>query len=314
MGVGVELLQVVDRAEAAAEDDLAEAAALLVWQFFDRVEADPLDELGDEDAPARDPGDDFRHVDEGMVAVGAGEDPLVLRLVLVVELLHHPLADLLGDRLRVKAGGDRPGQPHDRPGVAQVGLHRLGDPRVLDLHRDLAAVEQFGPVDLADRGGGERLVVDLGEVLRQRFAVVLLFQHLHHLLPGHRRRLVAQFAELLLVDLAVLLGDEFRVDEGGELADLHRRAFHLPERADHLHRRFHVALLELLLARFLGARHVGRLGARVACALGADDRSELRRTAQPTLGNLRFVGHVRCLGACHNGLFAPILYPLPSDG
>ena len=32
VGVGVEVLQVVDRAEAAAEDDLAEAAALLVRQ------------------------------------------------------------------------------------------------------------------------------------------------------------------------------------------------------------------------------------------------------------------------------------------
>ena len=43
VGVGVEVLQVVDRAEAAAEDDLAEAAALLVRQLLDLLEADPLD-------------------------------------------------------------------------------------------------------------------------------------------------------------------------------------------------------------------------------------------------------------------------------
>ena len=39
VGVGVEVLQVVDRAEAAAEDDLAEAAALLVRQLLDLLEA-----------------------------------------------------------------------------------------------------------------------------------------------------------------------------------------------------------------------------------------------------------------------------------
>ena len=52
-------------------------------------------------------------------------------------------------------------------------------------------------------------------------------EHLLDLLPGHRRRVGAQLRELLLVDLAVLVGDELGVDEGGELAELHRRALHL---------------------------------------------------------------------------------------
>ena len=38
--VGVEVLQVVDRAEAEAEDDLAEAAALLVAELLHLLEAD----------------------------------------------------------------------------------------------------------------------------------------------------------------------------------------------------------------------------------------------------------------------------------
>ena len=163
MGVGVEVLQVEHRAEAAAEDDLAEAAALLVGELLDLLEADSLDQLGDQDPAPREAGHDFGHVDEGVLAVGAGEGALVLGLVLVVELLHHPLADLLGDRLGVEAGGQRAGQADDRAGVAKVGVERLGDPRVLDLDRDLAAVEQLGAMHLADRGGGEGLVLELGE-------------------------------------------------------------------------------------------------------------------------------------------------------
>ena len=38
--VGVEVLQVVDRAEAEAKDDLAEAAALLLVELLDLLEAD----------------------------------------------------------------------------------------------------------------------------------------------------------------------------------------------------------------------------------------------------------------------------------
>ena len=48
----------------------------------------------------------LRHVDERVAVVRAREGPLVLGLVLVVELLQHPLAELGRDRLGVKAGGD----------------------------------------------------------------------------------------------------------------------------------------------------------------------------------------------------------------
>ena len=94
----------------------------------------------------------------------------------------HPLAQLLGDRLRVEPGRQRLRQPDQHAGVAQVGLERLGDPRVLDLDRDLAAVEQRRAVHLADRGRGERLVLELGEVLGDRLAV-LLVEHRRDLAP-----------------------------------------------------------------------------------------------------------------------------------
>ena len=43
VGIGVEMLQVVDRAEAAAEDDLAKTAALLVRELLDLLEVEPFD-------------------------------------------------------------------------------------------------------------------------------------------------------------------------------------------------------------------------------------------------------------------------------
>ena len=161
------------------------------------------------------------------------------------------------------------------------------------LTATLAAVEQLGAVHLADRGGGEGLLLELGEELGERLAVVLLLEHLLDLLPGHRRRVGAQLGELLLVDLAVLVGDELGVDEGGELAELHRRALHLAQRADHLQRGLQVALLEPLFAALLGAADVGRLGARVAGALHADDRAQLGRAPQAPLGDLGVFAHCR---------------------
>ena len=65
--------------------------------------------------------------------------------------------------LTSRPGRDPLQQPQDHPEVLHVGPHRLGDARVLDLDRDLAAVVQAGAVDLADRRGGDRRLVELGE-------------------------------------------------------------------------------------------------------------------------------------------------------
>jgi hypothetical protein len=182
-----------------------------------------------------------------VAAVGAGEGPLALRLVLVVELLHHPQAQLLGDRPGVEPGRDRARQAHDHPHVAQVRLERLGDPGVLDLDRDGATVMQRGAVNLADRGGGEGVLLDLREQLAERLTAVLLLQDLANLLPRHRRRRGAQLGQLPLVELRVLGRQELGIDEGGELAELHGRSLHLAQGRGHLHGRLQVARLELTL-------------------------------------------------------------------
>ena len=149
------------------------------------------------------------HHDERVAAQDARERALVVGLQLVVELLLHPRADLLGHRLHVELGGDPPHQPQDHAEVLHVGAHRGVHARVLHLHRHVAAVVQLRAVDLPDRGGGDRLLVELREGLLQRLAHLLL-DHLAHVLEGHLRRGVAQLGELLLELLAVLLGHQAR--------------------------------------------------------------------------------------------------------
>jgi hypothetical protein len=53
-----------------------------------------------------------------------------------------------------------------------------------------------------------------------------------HGLEGHRRRVGLQRPDDLLVDRPVLLGDGAGVEEGQELADLHRHALHIAEHGD----------------------------------------------------------------------------------
>ena len=55
--VGVEVLELEDRAEVEAEDDLAEAVALLLVELLHLLEAGALDVLGDQHAVARQPRD-----------------------------------------------------------------------------------------------------------------------------------------------------------------------------------------------------------------------------------------------------------------
>ena len=88
-------------------------------------------------------------------------------------------------------------------------------------------------VDLADRGGGERLLLELREGVAERLAE-LLREQLLDLLERQRRHVVAQRGERLLELLALGLRDRGEVDGREHLADLHRRAAHLAELLDEL--------------------------------------------------------------------------------
>ena len=106
---------------------------------------------------------DLGHERERVAAVRARDGALVLRLELVVELLGDPLAQLGVERLDVEPGREPLDERQQQREVAQVGVDRLGDAGVLDLDRDRLPVARDRAVDLADRGGGERLLLELGE-------------------------------------------------------------------------------------------------------------------------------------------------------
>ena len=154
-------------------------------------------------------------------------------------------------------------------------------------------------VDLADRGGGDRRLVELGERVAELLAELRL-DDLAHVREAHLRRRVAQLAELALELLAVLLGHEADVEERHHLPELHRRALHRPQRGDDLLRGLDVAALERLLLALLAARQVGGRRAELARRLAGGEAGDPRRARDargrdPVLGHApRLRGGRRC--------------------
>ena len=155
-------------------------------------------------------------------------------------------------------------------------------PGVLDLHRDRAAVEQRRPVHLADRGGGERLRLELGEVLVDRLAVLLL-DHLRRPAP------TASAAPRCAASRAPP-GRSRRTPGGRNSVSMNEASWPIfiaapfisPSVADHLQRGLQVARLELLVGALLRARdarppwcpaYSRRLAAQRACPSFAERRT-----------------------------------------
>ena len=117
--------------------------------------------------------------------------------------------------------------------IAQVSLDGLRHPWILDLHGHLVAVERGGAVHLADRGGGERLLVEVAEHASERAAELLTHQLLEIREP-HWRDVVAKRGEAALQIIPLVLREPVELDHRDDLADLHRGAAHLPKLVDEL--------------------------------------------------------------------------------
>ena len=130
--VAVEGVQPVEAAEHEPVDRLGGEVALLLAPRLDLVEADALGQLGGEHPLGAQLVDDVGHVDERVAAVVVGEQPLVVGLEPVVELLDEALAQLGDERPGLEARGTaspwrrtagrrcrgRPGWRRRRPGTA----------------------------------------------------------------------------------------------------------------------------------------------------------------------------------------------------
>ncbi len=167
--------------------------------------------------------DHVRNGDERMAPVRAGHCLVVGRLQLVVKLLRDPLADLVGDRAGIDPGGDDAQQLQGHPQVLHVGLDGLGDPRILDLHSNVAAVVERGPMDLTDRCRRYRLLVEVGERVLELLSKILL-DHFPDGLERHRIGVVLEDGEDLLELRPDLLRNESQVNCRQRLPHLHCRA------------------------------------------------------------------------------------------
>ena len=170
------------------------------------------------------------HPDGRLVRPERPHPLLGLGLVPVVALGEQPLAHGAHDVGEVRAQHPLE-HPGERARVGQVGRDGLPHPRVLHLHDDLAAVVAPGGVDLPDRGRGDRLLLEAGEVLVER--AELLLDHGEHHLVRRWRVVGLEPAEHLLPDLGVLLGHDL-LEVAHHLAELHRQALQLAEGAGEL--------------------------------------------------------------------------------
>jgi hypothetical protein len=176
--------------------------------------------------------DDMGDVDLRIAVVGGRKGLLVVGLDPVVELLLHPFPQLIEDGLDLDAGDPRGRDPGDPADLLEVAHERLPGARVLDLDRDDAPVAPYRAVDLTDRRGGDRGVVEGGEPAPPPRAE-LLGEHGVDSVRGQRRGAVLELGE----GGAVWAGDllrQRRLEDRHRLAELHRPALELAERGEEL--------------------------------------------------------------------------------
>ena len=109
----------------------------------------------------------------------------MLRLDLVVELTTDPLAHLAQQRPSVGTGRQALQHRTHQPDTAEIASDRIGDVRMLNLHRDEQAVDRASAMDLTHASDRERLLVNGGENVLNA-GVQLLLAHASHTLQRKR--------------------------------------------------------------------------------------------------------------------------------
>ena len=157
-----------------------------------------LEELEREHARPRVAREDAWHLDVPVAGEVPVEGLCVLGLDPVVELLTKRTPELVDELLRVDEVERADAVLGDLRGLVEeteVGLDLPRRRRPLHLDRDPATVREHRRVHLADRGGGDRRLVELEEKPLDRLSELLL-DHLPHLRERDGRHLVLELSEL----------------------------------------------------------------------------------------------------------------------
>ena len=231
MGVAVELVHPVQRAEHEAEQALAGEVALVLVPGEQLLPRRAGDQLGRQHPRRRQLGQHVGDVDERVVAVVVGEVLLVLRLPPVVELLDQTLLDLGHHLVGIETAEALTQDRAEQVGGAQVALDGLADAGVLHLDGDgsldAVRVDDDGAVHLPDARRGDRQRVPLDEQAIRRRAELAL-DHARGEVAAHGRGVGAQLGQRV----AQRLGQSV-VEVAGHLAELHQRALHAAEPVGH---------------------------------------------------------------------------------
>ncbi len=226
--VAIEGVRLVQAAEDEAVDRLGGQVTLGLGPAGELGEPRAVGQVAGHQPPGGQLGHDPGHADRGVAGVVPGEHLLVPGFPAVVELLGDAFPQLGQQRVDVlHRRGDLEHAAQQRH-VAQVGLDRLGDARVLHLDRDGPAVVGDRAVHLPDRGGRDGFRVPGGEGPLRRLAQ-LFRDDLRGQLRAHRRHAVLQPAQRPPGG-----GGQAVVDVAGHLAQLHQHALHRPQGGRHV--------------------------------------------------------------------------------
>lgn len=148
-------------------------------------------EVHRQDAPRGQVGVRARHEQRGLVGHEPGVTLDRCGLGQVVRFLRKLAGRLGGNRRDVGVAGKHLQQAQQRRDVFDVALDRARDTGILDLQREVATVDGAHTMHLADRGRGDRRLVEGLEGLPPALAVFAA-EHPAQLRRRHRRGLRAQ--------------------------------------------------------------------------------------------------------------------------
>ena len=175
------------------------------------------------------PGDQERRFvgDQSLVALEKS------RLLEIVDLLHELALRLAREAGDIEVERQQVEQAEQRGHVVHVALDRSRDAGILDLQREVAAVARASAVHLPDRGGGDRLEIEVRKT-RLPTAAVLAPQYTAQLRHGHGRGARAQhgqrLGELRRQDVSPLQGHDLTKLHGcaAQLGKPPRQALRIP--------------------------------------------------------------------------------------